>query len=89
MEDYKNPLEGLGKQTAEVNLGNVISELYMVQAITSAKLNAVLSNQAKILSLLEDRDLDKVIEEIGADVDERIKEHSQDAAKSLGFSLNS
>ncbi|NEM97471.1 hypothetical protein [Pontibacter burrus] len=72
-------------QTVEISFDKFIMDYYVDQAGVFARQQSILSNQARILSLLENRDFEEVKKEVYERVEVNLKASLESTYELMGF----
>ena len=76
----------LNSQNPKISLDRFIADYYVKQSAMDARIGSILSNQARIIALLEGRDFEEVRKEVYDRVALNVKDNARLTLEDLGFS---
>ncbi|MFD3003621.1 hypothetical protein ACFS7Z_24910 [Pontibacter toksunensis] len=79
----KNPTNS---KNPKISLDRFIADYYVKQSAMDARIGSILSNQARIIALLEGRDFEEVRKEVYERVELNVKDNARLTLEDLGFS---
>lgn len=76
----------LNSKNPKISLDRFIADYYVKQSAMDARIGSILSNQARIIALLEGRDFEEVRKEVYDRVALNVKDNARLTLEDLGFS---